>query len=641
MTDRKDEERKTPSWQLPKERQPETDAYHIWTPRPLLRSVYWKPDPPPPDDSAPPAYEIFLDQRAWTTMHEHVWQADVENTPFGYLIGDLCEDPNAGRRFVSITAALPARFNFDESEREQISREATLALQLEVERRRGVLAGWYHRHLGGAVELTEQDVSTHLHHFREPWQFALLFVGGGDRSEGGCFRVAADEPDGRQPVPFYEMASNESLLARGVKRSYLDWSNYTTVDEIRAEPRPRPRLEILAPTAPDPTPPADRVDAGSAPESEGEQELESGGEADGRGSEEELASSGELTKAQDEVATSDDEIGSGEHPASAEDLAPEDEGVSEAVAEPEEEAEPAPPSIQEAPRTEEGELDFDAIIDEVKAARIEFDESEADVAASGEDVEASAVEVDASTEEAAPDENAESELEADGPDWMPEAKSAEAGKEVPPSTAGFTPQPEPAPAGAGTTEAPATVTVPATPSVQTGPGSGEPDRARLIGLVLIGLVLLAAIAWGLVTVLGDDAEPVDTGIVETVRGDATEAEGGTEETGPGGTPPVVEDSVPPVPAVTAAAVDSAGRDMLATISRFYGLAVARDNGNATCADLETAFVAVENAWIRYNNDFKGRFEEDLPEDLATRDERLYAGIQDAEVEYERSGCPRP
>ncbi len=63
-----------PSWQVPQERQPETDAYHIWTSRPLLRSVYWKPVPAPSHDLVSSSYEVFVEQRAWCAMHEHVWQ---------------------------------------------------------------------------------------------------------------------------------------------------------------------------------------------------------------------------------------------------------------------------------------------------------------------------------------------------------------------------------------------------------------------------------------------------------------------------------------------------------------------------------------------------------------------------------------
>ena len=236
-----------PSWQVPQERQPDTDAYHIWTSRPLLRSVYWKPVPAPPHDLVSSSYEMFVDQRAWLAMHEHVWETPTTQVPFGYLVGDLCEDPTANRRFVIVTRAVRARFEFDEIGSEQISREAGVALRLEVDRHRGILVGWYHRHLDGPVELSQQDLATHRERFTEPWQCAFLFVGDGSHSKGGCFRSTPAGISSDLPFPFYEMASNESLLPRGVKRSYLDWENYTTVDEVQSEPPARPELVEPAP----------------------------------------------------------------------------------------------------------------------------------------------------------------------------------------------------------------------------------------------------------------------------------------------------------------------------------------------------------------------------------------------------------
>jgi hypothetical protein len=93
--------------------------------------------------------------------------------------------------------------------------------------------------------------------------------------------------------------------------------------------------------------------------------------------------------------------------------------------------------------------------------------------------------------------------------------------------------------------------------------------------------------------------------------------------------------------VTREQLEQQSQEVLATISRFYGSVVAMDDGTATCADLQAAFVTVEDSWIEYNSDYKAGFVGLLPEDLAARDERLYLGVQDVEREFERSGCPRP
>lgn len=676
--DRKDEERKTPSWQLPQERQPDSDAYHIWTPRPLLRSIYWKPVPAPPFEMVSASYEIFVDQRAWLTMHEHIWQTAADKTPFGYLVGDLCEDPNANRRFVNITAALPARFDFREEEAEQISREATLALQLEVERRRGVLAGWYHRHLGGEVRMSEQDIQTHHQHFDEPWQCAFVFVGGGDRSEGGCFRSTPDSFAGDVLLPFYEMASNESLLARGVKRSYLDWTNYTTVDEIRSEPPPRPRIDIPT-AAPEPGPePEVEQEAAAAPMVEPEASPESGEEleTEGRGPRPDPAleaPDGPGPSDEPEVADEVGAVGEVEVESSGAATETESEDVEPEGSEPEAKGPKKPKEpAAEVPDTEEPESEG------AEAVEVQLDEQadEMEVVAE-ETVAEEAEEEEAEEDEAEADEGEETEAEEAAPTATSAGAEGDAGADdlavdvdalidrvrparieldVSEDTVGDGDEaPEPMPSGAEPDHVAALEeavreldahdkVVRPTPRKKHRPGSrtkkerpaaGMSRQKRAIAGAIAGLLVVAAVAATLLTLsAGDDAgaAPDEAAGGEVAGG----AAGGSAERGG----PAAVDSVAGVP-VTAAQMDSVGRSMLATISRFYGRAVAHDDGTASCEDLASAYVDLENAWIRYNTQFKARFQGPLPDSIATRDERVYAGVQDADREYERSGCPRP
>ena len=88
-------------------------------------------------------------------------------------------------------------------------------------------------------------------------------------------------------------------------------------------------------------------------------------------------------------------------------------------------------------------------------------------------------------------------------------------------------------------------------------------------------------------------------------------------------------------------VERLGDDLLEAVSRYYGRAVAVDGGQATCSELQAAYVQVEDNWIAYNVQGRARFRGRLPDELATRDERLYAGVQDVEREFTRSGCERP
>ncbi len=125
-----------------------------------------------------------------------------------------------------------------------------------------------------------------------------------------------------------------------------------------------------------------------------------------------------------------------------------------------------------------------------------------------------------------------------------------------------------------------------------------------------------------------DAGPDDAG----VQPDGSVSEGLGESAG-------IADST--AASASAADLSRLGDDLLESVSRYYGRAVAEDAGQATCAELQAAYVEVEDLWIAYNVEGKARFRGRLPDELATRDERLYAGVQDVEREFTRSGCERP
>ena len=650
-----------PSWQVPQERQPDTDAYHIWTSRPLLRSVYWKPVPAPPHDLVSSSYEIFVDQRAWLAMHEHVWETPTTQVPFGYLVGDLCEDPTANRRFVIVTRAVRARFEFDEIGSEQISREAGVALRLEVDRHRGILVGWYHRHLDGPVELSQQDLATHRERFTEPWQCAFLFVGDGSHSKGGCFRSTPSGISSDLPFPFYEMASNESLLPRGVKRSYLDWENYTTVDEVQSEPPARP--ELVEPAPVDPVPDVESLptqsfdvesdtEAVAEPEAEVEVEPEVEPEVE--------------VEAEPEVDV---------EPVAEVEIEPEVELEPEAEPEPEVEAEPevdvepvaeveiepeVEPEVEPEPEVEaEPEVDVEpaaeggsAIDWDLDASRedVELPESISDEANLLDDgfemdlIEAEAVDVR--------DEDAAEEVIDDIPDDVTDTETGPAVESMPGEEEHadlFVEEPAPHPE-----------TMPASDVLQAaGPGAesespvrvpsrrfrnlvvgfeGETDRKRrMLALGIGGLVVAAAVIFGLVSFVGDSG-PESAG-VRNASTDGTQTQAGSDlqNGAPGGAP---GDSAVAGP-VSREQLEQQSQEMLSTISRFYGSVVAMDDGTATCENLQVAFVIVEDAWIEYNSRYKAGYPGELPADLAARDERLYLGVQDVEREFERSGCPRP
>lgn len=88
-------------------------------------------------------------------------------------------------------------------------------------------------------------------------------------------------------------------------------------------------------------------------------------------------------------------------------------------------------------------------------------------------------------------------------------------------------------------------------------------------------------------------------------------------------------------------MEELGESLLESVSRYYGLAVAAEEGRASCSDLQEGYIQVEDRWIAYNVEGKARYRGRLPERLAARDERLYQGVRDVETEFGRSGCSRP
>jgi hypothetical protein len=182
----------------------------------------------------------------------------------------------------------------------------------------------------------------------------------------------------------------------------------------------------------------------------------------------------------------------------------------------------------------------------------------------------------------------------------------------------------------------------------------KPPRSRRTRMIAGGLLLALTIVVSVfVFILPSGGETEDGGASEAVPVAGAETTPGQDEVPAEDPPAEAGESEAGQPAEALAAVDSAaspatvddveelGDDLLEAISRYYGRAVAVDGGQATCSDLQAVYVEVEDSWIAYNVQGRARFRGRLPDDLATRDERLYAGVQDVEGEFTRSGCERP
>lgn len=166
--------------------------------------------------------------------------------------------------------------------------------------------------------------------------------------------------------------------------------------------------------------------------------------------------------------------------------------------------------------------------------------------------------------------------------------------------------------------------------------------------LIVAVVVVAAIVVSVFTFLrstegtSPDGTPVRVGAESPGGGEEGSPPAGegpdAQASGTEGAAAAVGDTVAPVDSDR---IESLGESLLESISRYYGLAVALDQGRAECSALQEAYVEVENRWMAYNVEGKARFRGRLPDDLAARDERLYEGVQDVEQEFGRSGCERP
>ncbi len=171
------------------------------------------------------------------------------------------------------------------------------------------------------------------------------------------------------------------------------------------------------------------------------------------------------------------------------------------------------------------------------------------------------------------------------------------------------------------------------------------SRLRRILMAAGGLVVLAAVVASLMVFVraGDggnggplSAPPAET--LDTGEPPAGAGQPGAVEAGVATEAPLTGVGAEPV---SLERLELLGEDLLASISRYYGLAVALDEGRIECAELQRAYVEVEDRWIDYSVQGRARWPGRLPDDLDARDARLYQGVRDVEQEFGRSGCPRP
>jgi hypothetical protein len=76
--------------------------------------------------------------------------------------------------------------------------------------------------------------------------------------------------------------------------------------------------------------------------------------------------------------------------------------------------------------------------------------------------------------------------------------------------------------------------------------------------------------------------------------------------------------------------------------RTYGSVTARHAlQQQTCADVQAAYVALDDAWFEYNVSGMSQLSSNLDLERSRRHDSLYDEMQTAEGSFNQSGCPRP
>ncbi len=611
---------RTPSWLSTEDDRLRLEVHHVWKPRPLGRSILWTPIGPARRDEPTGSYEVFVEQRTLETMYRHVWGADPDDAPFGYLFGDLCEDRESRSRYVIITRAVASAYPFLENKSDQMADEAVTALRREVRSNSRVLAGWYHRHREGPARLSAEDAATHRAHFAEPWQVAFLFVTDPEEPAGGCFQPQTCGDIARALLPFHELVGAASLLAKGVCRTRIDWENVETRTEVIVEALPRTEVLREAPAI-------DREVAFSA-------ELQ-------------VESALEDTDPQDHDADPAAQVNgkAGESTAPPSELPPQQTDIEDRTPDASElqatleAAEAARQAAAEdaARRTAELEAARKAAEEETEK---QVAQAAAEMKAAEEEAEKQAAELQAMLETAeVARRQAEEEAEKQASELQATLEASEAARQAAAEkTARYTAELEAArkaaeeeserqaaqaAAAIRAVEEDAEILLPSQPPGAVQARRWGQNAAVDSVLVAAAIVCIAVGAWPLrygnpTTTNLPSLTAALAGFVMPARAPA----------------PALE------PAEERNPLALLGRDLRATIGRYHTIADMFARRRLACAPLREAYVEVESGWTAFSIAL-ARNRDGLAEGLAFRDEPVYREVQEVEADFTASGCDRP
>jgi proteasome lid subunit RPN8/RPN11 len=161
---------------------------------------------------------VFLTQNAYNQAMAHA-SSDLEYEVGGILVGKWCEDSEATRQFIVVTASLPARFTQQGSVFLTFTQDSLVDIHAKIddEYPEDAIVGWYHTHPRMGVFLSQYDTWLHNHFFPEPWQVALVIEP--HTEVGGFFVRQADGVlDPGRYFGFYELDEN-------TRPSIVHWNN--------------------------------------------------------------------------------------------------------------------------------------------------------------------------------------------------------------------------------------------------------------------------------------------------------------------------------------------------------------------------------------------------------------------------------
>lgn len=194
---------------------------------PVPRAILWHPDQGDPSRSRPAGYVIFVEQNALLAIQEHA-DATPDEGILGFLVGDLCRDPESNLRYLIIdsTVRLTQRVYGDKTA--GVVGKLWRRVQDELAKSGGTLLGWYHSHPPEGLGLTPDDLETHRRHFDQPYHTAVVLARQERGAVAGFFRPGETPRTITALLPFFELVPEEVMATEGHKRSRLPWVNYVT-----------------------------------------------------------------------------------------------------------------------------------------------------------------------------------------------------------------------------------------------------------------------------------------------------------------------------------------------------------------------------------------------------------------------------